>query len=93
MRVIPVPMLSDNYSYLYDHHKLTHTLSFGQLHHVFRSRAQPNLVLHRLVDNNGITAAVDPVEPTKAIEAAKKENLQISKVLTTHHHWYSLDKL
>ncbi|CAL8467039.1 g6575 [Coccomyxa elongata] len=56
MRIIPVPMLSDNYSYL-------------------------------LVDNNGITAAVDPVEPAKAIEAAKKENLQISKVLTTHHHW------
>lgn len=50
-------------------------------------------LLDRLVDNNGITAAVDPVEPAKAIEAARNENLQISKVLTTHHHWYILDKL
>lgn len=45
---------------------------------------------HRLVDRNGVTAAVDPVEPSKLIEAAKKEGLQISSVLTTHHHWCDL---
>ncbi|KAK9916356.1 hypothetical protein WJX75_001731 [Coccomyxa subellipsoidea] len=40
-----------------------------------------------LVDRNGVTAAVDPVEPSKVIEAAKQEGLKISTVLTTHHHW------
>jgi len=33
------------------------------------------------------SAAVDPAEPKKMLEAAKKENVTISKVFTTHHHW------
>lgn len=32
-------------------------------------------------------AAVDPVEPEKVLAVAKSENLKISMVLTTHHHW------
>jgi hydroxyacylglutathione hydrolase len=30
---------------------------------------------------------VDPVEPKKLIEFAKKDNIKITKILTTHHHW------
>lgn len=33
------------------------------------------------------SAAVDPAEPKKMLEAAKKENVNITKVFTTHHHW------
>lgn len=39
------------------------------------------------MDKDGVTAAVDPVEPQKLIKAAEEEGLKISKVLTTHHHW------
>jgi len=31
--------------------------------------------------------AVDPVEPAKLVSVAAEENLKISGVLTTHHHW------
>ena len=49
-RVIPVPILSDNYAYL-------------------------------LVDDKTKkTACIDPAEPTKLLDAAKKEGLQISTV-------------
>ena len=58
MRVIPVPVLSDNYAYL-------------------------------LVDSDGMTAAVDPVEPEKVLSAAAREDLVVSTILTTHHHWYA----
>ncbi|KAK9186812.1 hypothetical protein WN944_018201 [Citrus x changshan-huyou] len=32
-------------------------------------------------------AVVDPVEPEKIIEAAKQHGVNLSTVLTTHHHW------
>jgi len=49
-RVIPVPILSDNYAYL-------------------------------LVDDKTKkTACIDPAEPSKLLEAAKKEGLKISTV-------------
>ena len=56
MRVVTVPVLSDNYSYL-------------------------------LIDQDGYTAAVDPVEPSKVLAAAQKEGVEVSTILTTHHHW------
>ena len=33
-------------------------------------------------------AIVDPVEPGKVVEAVKELNLNLTTVLTTHHHWY-----
>lgn len=56
MRVVPVPVLSDNYAYL-------------------------------LIDSNGVTAAVDPVEPQKVTQAATNEGVVVTSILTTHHHW------
>nr|XP_039264809.1 hydroxyacylglutathione hydrolase, mitochondrial-like isoform X1 [Styela clava] len=38
-------------------------------------------------EKTNITAAVDPVQPDKLMEDAKKDGLEISMVLTTHHHW------
>nr|CAB3251763.1 hydroxyacylglutathione hydrolase, mitochondrial-like [Phallusia mammillata] len=32
-------------------------------------------------------AAVDPVEPDKIIAATKEENVNLTTVFTTHHHW------
>lgn len=57
VKVVVVPVLEDNYSYL-------------------------------LIDEkNKVAAAVDPVEPDKVEAAAKKENVSVQAILTTHHHW------
>ncbi|CAM9520979.1 unnamed protein product [Ascophyllum nodosum] len=39
-----------------------------------------------LIDESGVTAAVDPAQPEKVLKAAKEEGVSISKVLTTHKH-------
>lgn len=57
------------------------------MQHIITGDTISSISVYRLVDRNGVTAAVDPVEPSKVIEAAKKEGLKISTVLTTHHHW------
>lgn len=41
----------------------------------------------RLVDRQGRAAAVDPAEPQKVLDAAAKEGVELSTVLTTHKHW------
>lgn len=38
-------------------------------------------------ENTKEAAAVDPVQPQKVIEAAKKHGVKLTTVLTTHHHW------
>jgi len=35
----------------------------------------------------GVSAVVDPAEPRTMIEAAEKEDVELTTVLTTHHHW------
>lgn len=57
MRIVQVPVLSDNIAYLI------------------------------IDEKTGVAAAVDPAEPEKVLEAAKKEGATIKLVLTTHHHW------
>ena len=44
--------------------------------------------MYLLIDDTTKEAAiVDPVEPNKVLEAVKEENLNLTTVLTTHHHW------
>ena len=44
--------------------------------------------MYLLVDDKTKQAAVvDPVEPDKVIKAVKEEGVQLTTVLTTHHHW------
>ncbi|ESO99220.1 hypothetical protein LOTGIDRAFT_173766 [Lottia gigantea] len=44
--------------------------------------------MYLLIDEKSKTcAAVDPVEPKKIQEAVKEENVELTSVLTTHHHW------
>jgi hydroxyacylglutathione hydrolase len=57
MKVIPVPVLSDNYAYLV------------------------------IDEKEKIAIAIDPAEPEKVLEAAKKEGVKVTLVATTHHHW------
>jgi len=59
MKIVQVPVLEDNYSYLVIDDTHDHRHAF----------------------------VVDPAQPAKVIEAAKRENAQITTVLTTHHHW------
>ncbi|XP_052800917.1 hydroxyacylglutathione hydrolase, mitochondrial-like isoform X2 [Mya arenaria] len=59
--------------------------------HKMRVRLVPALednYMYLLIDEtSGQCAAVDPVEPDKILLAVKKENVELSCVLTTHHHW------
>ncbi|XP_059509888.1 hydroxyacylglutathione hydrolase, mitochondrial isoform X2 [Stegostoma tigrinum] len=44
--------------------------------------------MYLLIDNETREAAiVDPVEPQKVVEAVKKHGVNLTTVLTTHHHW------
>lgn len=33
-------------------------------------------------------AVVDPVEPENILEHLKGKDIKLTKILTTHHHWY-----
>lgn len=39
-------------------------------------------------ENTKQAAVVDPVEPDTVLQAVKSEGVNLTKVLTTHHHWY-----
>ena len=44
----------------------------------------------KLIDESSNEAAiVDPVEPGKVVELVNNENVKLTTVLTTHHHWYA----
>lgn len=44
--------------------------------------------MYLLIDNSTKEAAiVDPVAPDVVWDAVRKENVKLTTVLTTHHHW------
>lgn len=44
--------------------------------------------MYMIIDEESKEAAiVDPVEPEKCINAVKEENVKLTHILTTHHHW------
>ena len=44
--------------------------------------------MHLVVDEaTGEAAIVDPVAPEVVVNAVKQENVTLTTVLTTHHHW------
>ncbi|XP_045478223.1 hydroxyacylglutathione hydrolase, mitochondrial isoform X2 [Harmonia axyridis] len=44
--------------------------------------------MYLIVDENTRQAAVvDPVEPQKVLDAVARQNVNLTKILTTHHHW------
>nr|XP_022916686.1 hydroxyacylglutathione hydrolase, mitochondrial isoform X1 [Onthophagus taurus] len=44
--------------------------------------------MYLIIDENTNQAAVvDPVEPETVLNAVKEEKVNLTKVLTTHHHW------
>jgi len=46
-----------------------------------------------LIDKaSNVAAAVDPAEPAKVLAAANERNLNITTILTTHHHWCERDR-
>lgn len=34
-------------------------------------------------------AIVDPVEPNTVLKTIQDQGIKLTKVLTTHHHWYA----
>ena len=45
-------------------------------------------MLFQIIDEETNEAGiVDPVEPKTVLEAVKAENVNLTTVLTTHHHW------
>jgi len=44
--------------------------------------------MYLLVDESSNEGAVvDPVEPSKVIDIVNRENIKLTTILTTHHHW------
>lgn len=44
--------------------------------------------MYLIVDNETKEAAIiDPVEPDKVVEAIQEENVKLTSIMTTHHHW------
>lgn len=71
--------------------QLSHTLSEIDIGASMDVKVLPALkdnYMYLLIDKATKEAAVvDPVMPNNVIEAAKKLGANITKVLTTHHHW------
>lgn len=45
--------------------------------------------MYLVIDSASNEAAiVDPVDPDTVIRTASEENVNLTTVLTTHHHWY-----
>ena len=45
--------------------------------------------MYLLIDDKTQEAAiVDPVDPDKVLQAVNKYKVNLTSVLTTHHHWY-----
>lgn len=48
---------------------------------------QDNYMYMIICEETREAALVDPVEPDKCLKAAREENVTLTHVLTTHHHW------
>lgn len=48
---------------------------------------QDNYMYLLIDDKTKAAAIVDPVEPSKCLAAIKEENVNLTHILTTHHHW------
>lgn len=68
-----------------------HSKPFTVSHEAMKVKVIPALddnYMYLLIDEKTKAAAiVDPVQPDKAIASAKEDGVEISMVLTTHHHW------
>lgn len=64
------------------------TKEFGK----FKVQVLPALsdnFMYLLIDNDTKEAAiVDPVAPDVVWDAVQSENVKLTTILTTHHHWY-----
>ena len=48
---------------------------------------QDNYMYLLICEKSHEAAVIDPIEPDKVFNAVKEENLKLTHVLTTHHHW------
>lgn len=68
-----------------------HTSPASFSHPAMKIRLIPALAdnyMYLIIDEKTKEAAiVDPVEPQSVFEAVKEENVKLTTVLTTHHHW------
>lgn len=48
---------------------------------------QDNYMYMIICEKSREAALVDPVEPEKCVNAIKEENVKLTHILTTHHHW------
>ncbi|CAB3370917.1 Hypothetical predicted protein [Cloeon dipterum] len=69
----------------------THSMAKTVKHSGLRVRVLPALqdnYMYLVVDESTKEAAiVDPVEPKQVLSAVKEEGVNLTTVLTTHHHW------
>lgn len=75
------------HKYLTTMHSNIVTKEFGK----FKVAVLPALddnFMYLLIDNDTRKAAiVDPVNPDVVLKAVSEENVKLTTILTTHHHW------
>ncbi|XP_036326749.1 hydroxyacylglutathione hydrolase, mitochondrial-like isoform X1 [Rhagoletis pomonella] len=68
-------------------HSSVEDLKWASMHVKVLPALQDNF-MYLIIDNSTKEAAiVDPVDPESVIAAVQAENVHLTKVLTTHHHW------
>lgn len=90
MKVLHIPCLDDNYSYMYVSQIQMSILNFvkfisglGFMFIVWIC----DLVCRIIDETTKEAAVVDPVEPHKVLRVAQENEVDLKFVLTTHHHW------
>lgn len=72
---------------LHGSHSCPENLKMADMHIKILPALQDNY-MYLIIDSSTRDAAiVDPVDPDSVLRAVKEENCNLTKVLTTHHHW------
>lgn len=68
-------------------HSCPENLKMSDMHVKILPALQDNY-MYLIIDNSTKEAAiVDPVDPDSVLQAVKDEEVNLTKILTTHHHW------
>jgi len=68
-------------------HSLSRTISQPDMKVIVLPALSDNYMYLIIDEETKEAGIVDPVDPDKVAAAVKEENVKLTKILTTHHHW------
>ncbi|KAK9711975.1 Metallo-beta-lactamase superfamily [Popillia japonica] len=72
---------------LHGSHSKQSTINFEKMKVIILPALADNYMYLIVDENTKQAAVVDPVEPETVMKEVEKQGVNLSKVLTTHHHW------